>query len=201
MLHLNAVPEPVIALLERLAANQALKSFALGGGTSLALRFGHRLSVDLDYFTSHEFEPSSLFESLNFDDALRISSSKNTLSVVANGVKIDLLRHAYAMVSPIEEIAGHRLLSVPDLAAMKLNAIANRGSKKDFYDLVELLHHHSLNEMLHFFATKYPTTDPFSVIRSLAWYEDAEQEPDPIPLAEQTWDKVKRHVTRAVQAL
>lgn len=201
MLHLDAVPKPVVALLEELATRDALKPFALGGGTSLALRFGHRLSVDLDYFTHQEFQPQTLLDSLELDDSTILSLSKNTLSLVSQGVKIDLLRHAYREVAPIDEIAGHRLISVPDLAAMKLNAITNRGSKKDFYDLTELLQHHTLDEMLHFFSKKYHATDPFAVIRSLAWFEDAEHEPDPIPLAGQTWEKIKRRINQAVQAL
>ena len=201
MLHLDAVPEPVAALLERLASQDALKQFALGGGTSLALRFGHRLSVDLDYFTKDEFLPEALFEALNLDHATTLSVSKNTLSLVSQGVKIDLLRHAYSEVAPIEEIDGHRLVSVPDLAAMKLNAIAYRGSKKDFYDMAELLHHYALDEMLGFFSAKYPSTDPFAVIRSLAWFDDAAQEPDPVPLVGQNWKTVKQRMTDAVQRL
>lgn len=201
MLHLHAVPEPVAALLARLASRVALSQFALGGGTSLALRFGHRLSVDLDYFTTEEFDPGLLSESLDLDDMSILTVSKNTLTLVACGVKIDLLRHAYPEVAPIDTIAGHRLISVPDLAAMKLNAIANRGSKKDFYDLSELLHRHTLDEMLGFFSAKYPATDPFAVIRSLAWFEDAEQEPDPIPLNGQIWDDIKSQIIHAVRDL
>lgn len=201
MLQLHAVPEPVAALLTRLTPNAALKRFALGGGTSLALRFGHRLSVDLDYFTRDEFESEMLAESLALDDATVLSVAKNSLSLVSGGVKIDLLRHAYAEVAPIDTIDDHRLISVPDLAAMKLNAIANRGSKKDFYDLSELLHHHKLDEMLRFFSAKYPATDPFAVIRSLAWFEDAEHEPDPIPLAGQTWENIKLRMVEVVRKL
>jgi predicted nucleotidyltransferase component of viral defense system len=201
MLRLDAVPQPVAFLLDRLVSKDALRHFALGGGTSLALRFGHRLSVDLDYFTPHEFAPYTLAESLDLDDTTILSVSHNTLGLVSHGVKIDLIRHAYPEVAAIENIDGHQLISIPDLAAMKLNAIANRGSKKDFYDLAELLHHHSLGEMLRFFTTKYPTTDPFTVIRSLAWFEDAECEPDPIPLAGQTWEKIKNRMTKAVRDL
>ena len=201
MLQLHAVPEPVAALLERLAFHDALGRFALGGGTSLALRFGHRLSVDLDYFTTEEFDPGLLSESLDLDDLSVLALSNNTLSLVASGVKIDLLRHNYPEVAPIDGIAGHRLISIPDIAAMKLNAIANRGSKKDFYDMAELLGHHSLEEMLGFFSRKYPATDPFAVIRSLAWFEDAEHEPDPVPLNGQTWGEVKQRMTQAVRKL
>jgi hypothetical protein len=201
MLRFDAVPEPVAALLGQLAFHQALEPFALGGGTSLALRFGHRLSFDLDYFTTAEFQPQDLFEALALDAATILSVSKNTLSLDAGGVKIDLLRHAYAEMAPIEKIDGHALVSLPDLAAMKLNAIANRGSKKDFYDVAELLKHQTLTEMLGFFSRKYPHTDPFAVIRSLAWFEEAEQEPDPVPLAGQNWDGIKQIVTEAVAAL
>ncbi len=201
MLKLHAVPEPVAALLERLASCDALKPFALGGGTSLALRFGHRLSVDLDYFTTEEFDPCLLSESLGLDVMTVLMMSTNTLRLMACGVKIDLLRHNYPEVTPIDEIAGHRLVSVPDLAAMKLNAIANRGSKKDFYDISELLLHHTLDEMLLFFSTKYPAIDPFAVIRSLVWFEDAEQEPDPIPLAGQSWGDIKCRMIHAVRGL
>lgn len=201
MLRLDTVPEPVAALLEQLGTHKALAQFALGGGTSLALRFGHRLSVDLDYFTTTEFQPQGLFEALELDAATILSISKNTLSLDAGGVKIDLLRHAYPEVAPIDKIDGHRLVSLPDLAAMKLNAIANRGSKKDFYDMAELLKHFPLEEMLEFFTRKYTNTDPFAVIRSLAWFDEAEQEPDPIPMNGQTWESVMRTVTDAVHDL
>lgn len=135
------------------------------------------------------------------DDTTVLSVAKNTLRLVSGGVKIDLLRHAYPEVAPIDTMEGHRPISVPDLAAMKLNAIANRGSKKDFYDLSELLNHHTLEEMLRFFSAKYPSTDPFAVIRSLAWFEDAEHEPDPIPLTGQTWDNIKLRIAHALRGL
>ena len=142
-----------------------------------------------------------LFETLGLEAATILSVSKNTLSLDAGGVKMDLLRHAYAEIAPVDRIGGHRLVSLPDLTAMKLNAIANRGSKKDFYDVVELLQHYSLTAMLGFFSKKYPNTDPFAVVRSLAWFEEADQEPDPIPMLGQTWEAVKRIITGAVGEL
>ncbi len=201
MLRLNAVPEPVALLLGQIGSHEALGQFAVRGGTSMALRFGHRQSVDLDYFTTAEFQPQELFDALGLGAATILSLSRNTLSLDAGGVKIDLLRHAYPELAPIDKMDGHRLVSLPDLAAMKLNAIANRGSKKDFYDMAELLKHFSLTDMLGFFSRKYPNTDPFAVIRSLAWFEEAEQEPDPIPILDQTWESVKRIVTDAVGGL
>jgi hypothetical protein len=201
MLHYDAVPKPVADLLPRLAGHPALADFVLGGGTSLALRAGHRLSVDLDYFTEREFSPEELFEALGLERATILSVSRNSLTLDAGGVKIDLLRHAYSRLAPVEEVEGVSLISLPDLAAMKLNAIANRGSKKDFYDLAELLGSYALTEMLGFFSRKYPATDSFAVIRSLAWFDDAEAEPDPVMLTHRSWGDVKRLVLKAISQL
>lgn len=84
---------------------------------------------------------------------------------------------------------------------MKLNAIANRGAKKDFFDLAELLDHFTRPRMIGFFMAKYPATDSFTVIRSLAFFDDAELEPDPIPLTGLTWSKVKARAREAVGGL
>lgn len=201
MLRFDAVPVAVKLLLERLIAQAVLEDFALGGGTSLALRFGHRLSVDLDFFTEREFSPDGLFAKVALEEATVIGRAKNSLTVDVNGVKLDLLRHAYRMLAPTERIDGVPLVSLPDMAAMKLNAIANRGSKKDFYDVSELLGHFTIRQMIDFFTRKYPATDPFTVIRSLAWFEDAEMEPDPVPLQGQDWGRVKNRVLAAVAEL
>lgn len=201
MLHFEAVPGAVKDLLVRLAPSDALRDFSLGGGTSLALRFGHRISVDLDFFTTIEFLTDDLFENLGVSPGTVMGSAKNTLTIDAGGVKVDLLRHAYPALGTADVIQGISLISLPDLAAMKLNAIANRGSKKDFYDVVELLKHFSMEEMLGFFSNKYTRSDPFSVIRSLAWFEDAEIEPDPVSLRGLAWNEVKDRVCAAVSTL
>ena len=201
MLRFDAIPQSVTALLSHLAALPAMADFTLGGGTSLALRFGHRLSVDLDFFTSREFAPDELFERLGLDHATVIGRATNSLMVDAAGVKLDLLRHAYRVLEPAERIDGIALVALPDLAAMKLNAIANRGSKKDFFDLAELLNHFSIQQMIGWFTDKYPATDPFTVIRSLAWFEDAEAEPEPLTLTGITWSQVQATVRDAVAAL
>lgn len=130
-----------------------------------------------------------------------IGQAANSLTLDVGGVKLDLLRHAYPTLEPIERINEVSLISLPDLAAMKLKALVNRGSKKDFYDIMELLDHLELQRMIGYFTKKYPATDPFTVIRSLAWFEDAETEPDPISLNGTTWAAVKARVSWAVAGL
>lgn len=201
MLHFDAIPDSVRNLLMLLAPLPALGDFSLGGGTSLALRFGHRLSVDLDFFTTREFDTGQLVDRLGITGATMVNRAPNSLTLDAQGTKLDFLRHAYPLLAPPEEIEGVRLLSLPDVAAMKLNATANRGAKKDFFDLCELQRHHPLPAMLEWFETKYRSADRFTVIRSLGWFEDAEMEPDPVSLNGNDWQVVKNDLRRMVSNL
>jgi predicted nucleotidyltransferase component of viral defense system len=201
MLDFAAIPESVRIALKTLVPLPSMRSFALGGGTALALRYGHRLSVDLDFFTQEEFSVGDLFENLNLQKTMIIAQATNSLTLDFAGVKIDLLRHAYPLLAAVEVIDGIPIISIQDLAAMKLNAIANRGSKKDFFDIVELLDHFPIQQLLGFFTQKYQSSDAFTVIRSMAWFQDAEQEPDPVSLREINWTNVKSKVHQELAAL
>ena len=148
-----------------------------------------------------EFSSDDLFEKLDVNSGIVMGNAKNTLTIDVDGVKLYLLRHVYPVLQPPDQIDGIHLISLPDVVAMKLNAIANRGSKKDFYDVAELLEHFPMDKMLGLFSDKYTRSDPFSVIRSMAWFEDAEIEPDPVSLTGMDWDAVKDRVRSAVAGL
>lgn len=80
---------------------------------------------------------------------------------------------------------------------MKLNAIANRGCKKDFWDCAELLHKFSRDELLAFCGEKYANDSLWNVEKSLVYFDDAEDDPDPRDLRGQTWEDVKKIIRRA----
>jgi hypothetical protein len=84
---------------------------------------------------------------------------------------------------------------------MKLNAIANRGSKKDFHDIAALLQRLSLEAMLDFYRAKYQPAGLMMVVRSLVWFEDADSEPNPVSLSGPDWQGVKEIVSNAVRKL
>jgi predicted nucleotidyltransferase component of viral defense system len=178
-----------------------LEQFHLVGGTNLSLRYGHRLSIDIDLFTNERFEPLVLFQHIKsaFPQAELKSSAKSMLFFYINDVKIDCVLAPFPYLNPIEIIEDIRFLSVPDVIAMKLGALSGRGVKKDFWDIAELLNHYNLDEMLSFFAAKYNANDPFFVIRSLTYFEDAEHQIDPQPLKKMTWLQVKKKVEKAVK--
>ena len=145
------------SLIQELQSLDFLKDFYLVGGTALALRLGHRNSVDIDLFTQNEFDDNELMESLlqKFDLKL-IFNRKNTIICSINGVKTDFIRHHYPLVNNLVQEEGITHLSLEDICAMKLHAIQNSGQRlKDFIDVYFLLEHFSLNQMLGFYEIKY----------------------------------------------
>jgi hypothetical protein len=175
--------------------------FALAGGTSLALRLGHRISTDLDFFSIDPFEPETLASLLGVGPEAILGQASGTLRLRMRGVKAEFLRHNYPRLCQNESIEGIEMWSLPDVAAMKLNAISNRGSKKDFYDVAALLSRFSLRSMLDFYQTKYQPASMMMVVRSLSWFDDADAEPDPISLRKTSWNGVIDTISAAIRDL
>lgn len=190
-------------LLQELMARPEAEwqALALAGGTNLALRFGHRLSVDLDFFSLEPFDKEYIRQSLEatYPSVRWLAESRQSLTGEVQGVKVQVLYHPYGLLEAWEIHQGIRLYSLPDLASMKLNAVNNRGSKKDFWDIAQLLHMYSMPDMLAFFAKKYPQAELASVIRSLTWFEEANQEPDPVDLQGLTWADIRQQMVIAMQ--
>lgn len=204
MLQLKSIHQDTFLLLQELSQLNYLNDFALAGGTSLALQLGHRISVDLDFFTLEEFDSQRLLEELRNDFVINnASTDKNTLSVFieyhSQNIKVEFLRHNYKQLNKFLNIGNIRLYSIEDIAAMKLNAIANRGSKKDFYDIYELLKSFSLKDLLEMFKTKYQNYNEFTVIKSLNYFDDANIEPHPMSLRDESWEMIKEKICKEVR--
>jgi hypothetical protein len=191
----------LLNVLADLQEKTAAEGFALAGGTSLALRLGHRLSVDLDFFTASAFTPQSLTDLLGYGPEAVTGQADGTLQLRINGVKVEFIRHPYPKLADDDRIQGVTMWSIQDIAAMKLNAISNRGSKKDFYDLAALLGQFPLPSLIGYYQKKYRPASLMMLIRSLAWFDDADAEPDPISLCNETWPAVMHKISTAIRAL
>jgi predicted nucleotidyltransferase component of viral defense system len=199
ILNHHAVPENVLALLNTLMADQALDPFYLVGGTSLALRLGHRISIDIDLFTHDDIDVDALAEFISKKySAQHIEKGKDAVLAMVQGVKLDLIAHKHPLVEPLEVGDGIRLVSLKDIAAMKINAISNRGAKKDFWDYAALLKYFSTEEMLCFFEKKYPSANAWHAEKSLAFFDDSELDPDPVDLSGMSWPGVKRMIIQSL---
>lgn len=179
----------------------ALRQFVLVGGTNLSLRLGHRISVDLDLFTNESWDTEWVFQQIqsHFSHIILGSQTDTMLFLYVQDVKVDMLLLPYPLIKPIDEIAGIRLASVPDIIAMKLSAVARRGVKKDFWDIAALLDEYDIAQMIGFYQAKYESRDIFHVIRSLVYFEDAENQKDPQRLKSTSWQEVKIKITSAVK--
>ncbi len=201
MFYPQAVAPGTLELLKKLMKLPALNQFALVGGTNLALRFGHRLSIDFDLFSDEPFEPEQIYANVRdaFPNTEFISSNQNMLFLFIENIKTDFVRLPFAYIQPVEVIEGIRLASAPDIVAMKLSAISQRGIKKDFWDIAELLNYYSIEEMLAMFQQKYGQRDILYVLRSLVYFEDAEPLRNPDALNNLSWQQVKSKVQVAVK--
>ena len=176
-----------------------LQSFDLVGGTALALKYGHRMSIDLDLFSTKDFDHQSIIEVLQqtFRDLFVYDGdfSKWGIFCFINDVKIDLLHYPHPMLHPAELWDSIRIYSDSDLIAMKIQAILGRGKKKDFWDIAELFEHYNLAQMIEFHRYKFQNQMLLiSIPQAIVYFKDAENSEEPISLKGQTWNKIKENL-------
>lgn len=202
MLSYKTVEPHTLELLKRLTQEDLLSEARLVGGTSLALQYGHRMSVDLDFFGNIEEDNTTIQEMLSDIGTLSVlKESKHIKIYLINGIKVDFVHYKYAWISPAIEKDGLRLASPQDIAAMKINAIEGRGTKKDFIDMYFLLQHYSLEDILTFYAKKYPEHSQFRALMSLSYFEDAEEQLMPKMFSDIGWEEMKRFILDRVAVL
>lgn len=192
------------AALARIAAAVGSDAY-LAGGIAVALRFGHRVSVDLDVFVPSA-DPALLAEPLAAAAGIRvIARAPGTLHLEVDDVPASLLRYRYPLLAPTERVpeAALPLASLSDLACMKLSAIAGRGAAKDFWDLHEILVRgdRDLAATIELYRRKYASEDVGHVIRSLAYFADADAAPLPQGLDPSRWQQIRTDFARWVRAL
>ncbi len=195
MLHYSTVDSSTLELLKRLQQLPSLQDTRLVGGTALALRLGHRKSVDLDLFGNISVGTDVLVEELKcLGNLITLKESKNIHIYSLNNVKVDVVNYAYTWQDEQFCEDGLRLAGLKDIAAMKIAAITGRGSKKDFIDIYFLSKIYSLQEMLSCYLAKYSEGSEFMALKSLIYFEDAEPEPCPYMLEKVTWEQVKEAI-------
>ena len=105
------------------------------------MQLGNRESIDLDLFSNTDFSSNELLSLLLSEYQIVVNNQlSQTLITTINNVKVDFIKFHYPFIRPFVVIDNIRMASIEDIAAMKLDAITGRCSKKDFYDLFFLLH-------------------------------------------------------------
>ena len=198
MLHYETVDEGTLGLLKQLQSLGILSEMRLVGGTSLALQIGHRKSIDIDLFGNLSAEYENLMDELKtIGEVVPLKNSKNIHSLLVNDIKVDIVNYEYEWLTNKITIDNIQLASIEDIAAMKLNAIIGRGSKKDFIDLFFILKNYSLATLMDFYTKKYNDGSTFLVLKSLTYFEDADMEEMPFMFNNIDWQTIKDNIKKA----
>ena len=205
--HIEGLKSRQISVLRKVAPIVQPRAFYLAGGTALAIYFGHRVSEDLDWFTSGQLgDAMILAQSLRNEklDFVTEQIAPGTLHGSISSVRITFLEFQYPLLkAPTQwKEIGCALASLEDLACMKLSAIAQRGARKDFCDIYALgTKQFSLKEMVDLYRKKFGVKDTSPVLYGLTYFDDAESERMPKMLWDVKWVEIKKAVQNWVKAL
>ena len=204
MLQVETIEPETLSLLRRLMQLKPLKNFSLVGGTALALKYGHRSSIDLDLFYHNKFDTELIADFLrkSFGKGYGVESKNAKWGIFCylNQIKVDIVHYPHPLIDRIETRDGIRMYSNQDIIAMKLNAILGRGTKKDFWDIYELMQHYTIKEMIEFHEKKFPEQNLLITIpQALVYFTDAEETDPPLSFKDQTWDKIKKGIQKKVR--
>lgn len=200
MLHYETIHPDTLELLKKIQSLEMFKDARLVGGTALALQLGHRKSIDLDFFGSVNASLQEIaLELSKFASVTPLSESKLMRFLIVDGVKVDIVNYPYSWIDePVIE-NGVTLAGIKDIAAMKLSAITNRGTRKDFVDFYFLLNIFSFDDLIDLYIQKYSDIQLFATLKSLTYFEDAEQDPMPLMTSSLNWEDVKFRIVAEVE--
>ncbi|NTU46677.1 nucleotidyl transferase AbiEii/AbiGii toxin family protein [Candidatus Roizmanbacteria bacterium] len=196
----ETIPFQTGHVLEKIQSLSELNKFYLTGGTALSLLLGHRESEDLDFFTRESFQPELLQQKLTMFGALTsVEISEGTLNAFLSNVKLQFLHYPYELLEELLQWDNIYIASSLDIACTKLVTISMRGSKKDFIDLYFLLKQFSLPFLFEKLDEKYRNVqyNKPHILKSLVYFEDAEQQPTPRMHIPVEWNEVKKTITEA----
>lgn len=211
VLHYNTVTPLLKSSLEKLMSESTFAPFRLVGGTNLSLRYGHRLSDDIDLFTDAEYRSLdfNVFEQF-LKSTFPYYYSADQTSIVGFGrsyyigecadnyIKVDLM-YADPFIRSIEVVNDIRLASTDDIVAMKMNVISRGGRKKDFWDIHYLLDSYPLTKMLEIHKERHPWEhDDAQLLKMMTDFSIADEMTDPRCLLGKDWDFIKMDIIDVV---
>jgi len=214
MLQWSTVDPTLRESLNILMQSSAFAQFRLVGGTALSLHLGHRMSIDIDLFSDsvygsidfslieHFLKNAFPFFRTNGTGLIGMGCSYLIGSSAVNAIKLDVYYTNDNFIRQVELYDGVRLASVEEIAAMKMDVISRGGRKKDFWDIHEILNHHSLQHLIQLHKERHEYLhDEVKLISQLNNHSIADDDFDPICLKGKHWEIVKYEIYQASQKL
>ncbi|MBU1159651.1 MAG: nucleotidyl transferase AbiEii/AbiGii toxin family protein [Patescibacteria group bacterium] len=200
----EAISRQTAKNLEILGKSKILNNAYLAGGTALALQIGHRVSYDLDFFTDKKFKAQIFLKKISQIKSYRHERIDwGTILGKLGGVKFSLFYYGYPLLKKTIQFKNTKIASIPDIAAMKIAAISERGTKRDFIDLYFILQKFTLPEILDFYNHKYKklSSDMIHIKKSMVYFDDAEEDEMPNMLKQVSWKEVKKIFEKEIKKL
>ena len=196
--HWEVVPPLLRELLIEIGREPFSRRFYLAGGTALALRLGHRVSVDLDFFSETDEllddSRAEIVAALRKRRVVRVLEDVvGNLVLEIEGHRVGFFGYSYALLEPPDEIAGVRVAGLTDVGLMKLDAIADRGARKDFYDTYFISRQLPLDRLLDQSPIKYPYVRGFGmmVLEGMVDFDRADRQAPVETIPSVAWEAIK----------
>lgn len=196
-------------LLELMRSPQ-LQQFALGDTTALSLKYGHRMSNELDLYSPQEFQEQDLQRVRQYLQSSFGNTEQHEFRPKGHGasvflynlnkdaIKIDMY-FSVPNTATVEVIENIRFLSSTDLQAQLLENIRLTGSKSHFWDLHFLLSKFPMDELLESYKKRYPENSLSELKKKLTQFSRADEEPDPKCLLGKNWNLIKLDLADAIK--
>ena len=205
----NALAPETRRAFDALAYLPIPRGFYLAGGTALALQIGHRISYDLDFFSSTNplgmAERTALTRELQRLEPITIRHESNSqLYATIINVEVSFLYQHHPLLFPTVDVGGVLIAQATDIGLMKLSAIKDRGTRRDFVDLYCLRHIAPLKTLFQLLPKKYHDRPDFTVhlAYALRYFDDAEADARELhTLQKVSWSAVKRYCTEGSRLL
>ena len=205
----NALAPNTRQTFDALAALPMPSEFYLAGGTALALQLGHRVSLDLDFFSTANAlsmtERSALAHRLQNVTPTTIKSEQDEqLYATVMGVEVSFIYQHHPLLFSSIEVNGLRLAQPIDIALMKLSAIKDRGTRRDFVDLYCLRKIAPFKMLFELLPKKYSDRPDFTVhlAYALQYFVDAEMDTRELQMLQPVkWSDVKKYCTEGSNLL
>lgn len=196
-IHWETITPQMHNVLKFIGQQPFAQQFYLAGGTALALRLGHRRSIDLDFFSATDEilvqTRQKITLSLSSFSPQIVEDVDGNLLLLIAGLSVGFFGYGYALLDPTDEVENVAVASVLDIGLMKLDALISRGSRKDFYDLHQIMQQISLPDLLALGKKKYPYARDFELmaVESLVMFENADRDIQPELLISLSWEQVR----------
>ena len=200
----NTLSKNAAGTLALLGKSGVMSDAYLAGGTACALQLGHRVSLDLDFFSEKEFNTGIVLEQLEKLSGFKLGQTEQwTILGSFPKVKFSYFYYRYPLIKKGAVFSRISLASLEDIAAMKIDTICSRGKKRDFIDLYFLVNKFSLEQILKFYEQKYGklSNNIVHIMRSLDYFADAEIDDNPEMLFPLDWEEVKEFFRKETKRL